>query len=39
MSLFFKLDVDNILIDDGIKFSVDFNFKSIDDFEFVVVVN
>ncbi|MCH2089473.1 MAG: type VI secretion system contractile sheath small subunit, partial [Pseudoalteromonas sp.] len=39
MSPSLKLDVDNTLTDDGTKFSVDLNFKSIDDFEPAAVVN
>ncbi|WP_462182158.1 type VI secretion system contractile sheath small subunit [Pseudoalteromonas gelatinilytica] len=39
MSPSLKLDVDNTLTDDGTKFSVDSNFKSIDDFEPAAVVN
>ncbi len=39
MSPSLKLDVDNTLTDDGTKFSVALNFKSIDDFEPAAVVN
>ncbi|MCQ8880534.1 type VI secretion system contractile sheath small subunit [Pseudoalteromonas shioyasakiensis] len=39
MSPSLKLDIDNTLTDDGTKFSVDLNFKSIDDFEPAAVVN
>ncbi|GKW52847.1 type VI secretion protein [Pseudoalteromonas sp. NCCP-2140] len=39
MSPSLKLDVDNTLTDDGTQFSVDLNFKSIDDFEPAAVVN
>ena len=39
MSPSLKLDVDNTLTDDGTNFSVDLNFKSIDDFEPAAVVN
>ena len=39
MSPSLKLDVDNTLTDAGTKFSVDLNFKSIDDFEPAAVVN
>ncbi|MBD56264.1 type VI secretion system contractile sheath small subunit [Pseudoalteromonas sp. SSMSWG5] len=39
MSPSLKLDVDNTLTDDGTKFSVNLNFKSIDDFEPAAVVN
>tara|TARA_Y100000782_G_scaffold110646_1_gene137415 strand:- start:10271 stop:10774 length:504 start_codon:yes stop_codon:yes gene_type:complete len=39
MSPSLQLNVDNTLTDDGSQFSVDLNFKTIDDFEPAAVVN